>query len=141
MSYSYLNNQIFKNLTYLSISKWINAYAESLKLFFVDERIMDAIKQLLKTYFEKTSATTEVIIDGIIDFSRKNPPQKDDQNLLFSTAPYDLFKIINEIFDLSYKLCPLKETAVKLASFAKKVITSFHSKLQELLVFFSRKII
>ena len=122
-------------MTYLSISKWINAYADSLKQFFVDERITNGIKQLLKTYFEKTALTSEQIIDGIIDFSRKNLPQKDDQNLLYSTSPFDLFKIVNEIFDLSYKLCPLKETALKLSSFAKKIITIFHSRLQELLVF------
>lgn len=123
-----------QNLTYLSISKWINDYADTLKTFFVDERISDGIRQLLKTYFEKTSATSEVIIDGIIDFNRKNPPSKDDQNQLYSSTPYDLFKIINEIFDLSYKFCPLRETALKMSSFAKKILTSFHSKLQELLV-------
>lgn len=118
----------------MSISKWINNYAESLKQFFVDERINDGIKQLIKIYFEKTVTTSEDIIDGIIEFSRKNPPQKDDENLLYSTSPYDLFRIINEIFDISYKLCPLKETALKMASFAKKIVTIFHSKLQELLV-------
>lgn len=118
----------------MSIAKWINNYADSVKQFFCDERINAGIRQLLKTYFEKTVITSETIIDGIIDFSRKNAPQKDDENLLYSSVPYDLFKIINEIFDLSYKLCPLKDTALRLALFSKKIITSFHSKLQELLV-------
>lgn len=118
----------------MSICKWLNNYAESISTFFVDERISFAIKQLLKTYFEKTLITSEVIIDGIIDFARKNSPQKDDENLLYSSSPYDLFKIINEIFDLSYKLCPLRETALKLASFSKKILTTYHSKSQELLV-------
>lgn len=51
----------------------------------------------------------------------------------FSSSPCDLFKIMNEILEISYKLYPYKEMSVKLASICKKMISYYQSKLQDLL--------
>lgn len=121
------------NFYYLKIIQWINAYAEVMKQFFSDERIPNGGKTLLAAYFARTLKSSEEIIDGIIIFEKKNPPQKDESGILYSSSPFDLFKIINEIFELSYKICSFKEMGLKLATFSKKVITLYQTKLQDLM--------
>ena len=53
--------------------------------------------------------------------------------LLFSSSPFDLFKLINEGYELAYKVCRVKEMGIKLANFGKKIVGFYQSNLEETL--------
>lgn len=118
----------------MKIIQWINNYSETLKQFFSDDRFPNGAKTLLNIYFSRTLKSSEEIVDGVVQFEKKHAPEKDENGILYSSAPFDLFKIINEIFEMSYKLCPYKDMGLKLANFGKKIIMMYQSKLQDLMV-------
>lgn len=115
---------------------WIYNYAESLKQFFDDERIRSGIKILLNIYYSRTLESSQQIVEGIVEYEKKNNMNMNEDNNLISSSPFDLFKIINEIFDLGFKLCPLKEMGLKLAAIAKNIISFYQSKLEDVMVIF-----
>ena len=114
---------------------WIYNYAESLKQFFDDERIRSGIKILLNIYYSRTLESSQQIVEGIVEYEKKNNMNLNEDNNLISSSPFDLFKIINEIFDLGYKLCPLKEMALKLAAIGKNLISFYQTKLEDIMVY------
>lgn len=125
-----------KNFNYLSISMWIHNYGESIKQFFDDERIRSGIKTLLNIYYSRTLESSQQIVDGIVEYEKKNNMTLNEDKILISSSPLDLFKIINEIFDLGYKLCPLKEMALKLATIGKNLIVFYQTKIEDMMVIF-----
>ena len=113
---------------------WIYNYAEALKQFFDDERIRTGIKVLLKIYYARTLESSQQIIEGIVEYEKKNKMEMSEDNILVSSSPYDLFKILNEILELGYKLCPLKEMALRLAAIGKNLISFYQSRIEEVMV-------
>ena len=101
---------------------WIYNYAEALKQFFDDERIRSGIKILLNIYYSRTLESSQQIVEGIVEYEKKNNMNMNEDNNLNSSSPFDLFKIINEIFDL------------KLAGIAKNIISFYQSKLEDVMV-------
>lgn len=65
------------------------------------------------------------MIQGVVDYEKTCEPFTNDNDQLVTQAPIDLFKIINEGFDLAYKMCPIKETVIKLAYFGKVLIGQY----------------
>lgn len=113
---------------------WIHNYGESIKQFFDDERMKSGIKVLLNMYYSRTLESSEQIVEGIVEYEKKNPMIFNEDHILVSSSPLDLFKIINEIFDLGYKLCPLKEMALKLGVIAKSLIAFYQKKIEDMMV-------
>lgn len=119
---------------------WIQKYSESLKQFFDDERIRSGIKILLNIYYCRTLESSQQIIEGIINYEKKNIIDiNENDTILISSTPFDIFKVISEIFDLGFKICPLKEMGLKLAAIAKNLISYYQTKIEELMVYFSIK--
>lgn len=115
---------------------WIHNYGESIKQFFDDERIRSGIKTLLNIYYSRTLESSQQIVEGIVEYEKKNSMTLNEDKILISSSPLDLFKIINEIFDLGYKLCPLKEMGLKLATIGKNLIVFYQTKIEDMMVFF-----
>lgn len=119
----------------MKIAFWIQEYSDSLSQFFNDERMRSGINVLLNSYFSKTTEVSKDIIRGIVEAEKKCEFIKENNSsILISSSPFDLFKLINENFDLSYGVCPVKETVLKNAAYAKKMINFYFRELESLMV-------
>lgn len=88
----------------------------------------------MHSYFNRTFENLEATVTEIVEFEKKNTLFKDESsNILMSSSPLDLFKIINEISDLTHQICPLKETSIKILAFARKIISFYQNKLESLM--------
>jgi hypothetical protein len=94
------------------------------------------IDVLLNSYFSKTIEVSKNIVKGIVESEKKrNFIKENNDSILKSSSPLDLFKLINENFDLSYGICPLKETIIKNLHYAKKMINFYFKEIEGLIVF------
>lgn len=119
----------------MKIAFWIQEYSDSLSQFFNDERLRSGINILLNSYFSKTVEVSKEIVRGIVESVKKCEFIKENNSsIIISSSPFDLFKLINENFDLSYGACPMKETVLKNASYAKKMINFYSKELESLMV-------
>lgn len=88
------------NLNYLRLSTWLSKYSEDLKNYFNDERIHSGIKILLNSYFSRAIETTEKMVEGIVEFEKKNDsaPNDDGKFEIFFNLMFSKFKIyVNDI--------------------------------------------
>ena len=94
----------FQTLQIIELAFWIFKYNEELKLFIEDVRLLNAVDTLLGIYLDRMYDNGEKIIDQILQAELKeadNLKQKasEDDEILQTTIPSDLFKIINSSFD------------------------------------------
>jgi hypothetical protein len=92
------------------------------KEFFQDDRLKASVSTLLEIFINRSLDSCESIVHEIIEHESQCEPTENEDYLLVSSSPYDLFKIINEGIDHAYKKCPVAETCVKLGYFAKSLI-------------------
>lgn len=71
----------------------------------------------------------EFMIEGLIKSEKDNQPKQNENNILATTTPYDLFKLINEGFDMAVKVVKSKEMGIKLAFYGKKILFIFQHLL------------
>jgi thiamine phosphate synthase YjbQ (UPF0047 family) len=97
------------------MANWILKYKHELKSFIDDDRIEHGLVTLLRIHTTKSIEAAEGIIDGILEYEKRNDLVKEaseclkgNENLT-NNVPVDLFKVINEGFDFSYKICPCSE--------------------------------
>lgn len=116
----------------LNFASWLNDYSEKMKKYITDDRLYSAIRVLVSIYIERTSVGMRELIQGIIDFERNSPSyETSDQNLLVTSTPIDIFKIINEGLDLGYFVCKLKDMAISLAVQAKNLMSYYINEVFE----------
>ena len=54
------------------------------------------------------------MVYGIIDFEKNTPITTDrGEDMLTSTIPIDLYKLINELFEHGHGICKMKQMALK----------------------------
>ena len=104
------------------------------KKFLNDDRIEDGINVLIENYFSRTNDSTKSMISTLINNEKNVIPNKNSNGNLVSNCPYDLFKLINEGFDLTFQVCKQKVVIIKLANYGKIIVNFFQNTLEELLV-------
>ena len=112
----------------------MNDYGEMFKMFLNDDRIQLGIKVLIETYFNHTIESTKSMISTLIQNDKNEEPQTNSDGLLTSISSYDLFKLINEGFDLTYQVSQHKEVLKKLANYGKVLLNYYQSTIEEFLV-------
>ncbi|CAD8107610.1 unnamed protein product [Paramecium sonneborni] len=117
----------------LILASWLNDYLNQMKDFFNDDRIIFGIRVLFNIYVNRQLENLESILNSIIEQEKTQEPTCNDQQLLITQTPVDLFKIINEGFDMAYKLCPCKEISLKLAGFGKTILQQYQYGIQEMI--------
>ncbi|CAD8108104.1 unnamed protein product [Paramecium sonneborni] len=117
----------------LLLAQWLHDYLNQMKDFFNDDRIIYGIRVLLNIYVNRSLENLEPVLNTIIEQEKTQEPTFNDQQLLITLTPVDLFKIINEGFDMAYKLCPCKEISQKLAGFGKTILQQYQYGIQEMI--------
>ncbi|CAD8175519.1 unnamed protein product [Paramecium pentaurelia] len=117
----------------LILAQWLNDYLNQMKDFFNDDRIIFGVRVLLNIYVNRSLENLESVINSIIEQEKTQEPIFNDQQLLITQTPIDLFKIINESFDMAYKLCPCKETSLKFGGFGKTILQQYQYGIQEMI--------
>ncbi|KRX03678.1 hypothetical protein PPERSA_10362 [Pseudocohnilembus persalinus] len=116
------------------LADWLLSYSEKLKQFFKDERLRQGALMLFKTYRMQTVQGSKEVIDGIIGYEKTNTEhQSNDQGLVTSTAPLDLFKIVNTGYDILRSQCRYKESGICLAEQARELIEYYQDSLSDIL--------
>lgn len=104
-----------KGVDLLKMASWIIKYQEDLRDFIDDDRIEHGLITLLRIHTTKSTEVAEGIIDGILEFEKRSDLTTEAKSAikqgetLTNNVPIDLFKIINEGLDFSYKMCPCPE--------------------------------
>ena len=100
-------------------------YEEKVKEFFQDDRLKVSVATLLEIFINRSLDSCEDVVQEIIEHETNCQPTENEDQLLVSNSPYDLFKIINEGIDHAFKKCPVPETCTKLGYFAKSLIQNY----------------
>ncbi|CAD8111062.1 unnamed protein product [Paramecium primaurelia] len=117
----------------LLIAQWLHDYLLQMKDFFNDDRILLGVGVLLNIYVNRSLESLESVIYQIIEQERIQEPILNDQEQLVTQTPIDLFKIINEGFDMAYKLCQCKETVLRFGGFGKVILQQYQGGIQEII--------
>ncbi|CAK57824.1 unnamed protein product (macronuclear) [Paramecium tetraurelia] len=117
----------------LLIGQWLHDYLLQMKDFFNDDRILLGVGVLLNIYVNRSLESMESVIYQIIEQERIQEPFLNDQEQLVTQTPVDLFKIINEGFDMAYKLCSCKETVIRFGGFGKVILQQYQGGIQEII--------
>ncbi|CAD8118152.1 unnamed protein product [Paramecium sonneborni] len=117
----------------LLIGQWLYDYLQQMKDFFNDERILLGIRVLLNIYVNRSLESLESVINQIIEQERIQEPFLNDQGQLVTQTPVDLFKIVNEGFDMAFKLCSCKETVLRFGGFGKVILQQYQGGIQEII--------
>jgi hypothetical protein len=91
------------------------------------------IRSLLSIYINRSIESVESVIQGIVDFEKNSVPILNENEQLSTQTPIDLYKMINEGFDLAYKICPNKEMLLKIGYMAKTLIAQYQTGVEEIL--------
>ena len=126
-------NTSLDNFSILNLVIWVKQFYKSLSLYIEDERFPRGINILLNIYINRLIDNVETMIQGIVEFEKKSLPQTNDNGILVSTAPIDLFKLINEGFEMAIKKMDSEEMGIKLAFFGKRIILIFQDLMDNLI--------
>lgn len=63
-------------------------------------------------YFSRMVDNIEPMVKSIVENEFKETPDENDDGILVSYAPFDLFKIINENFELTTNIMINKEISI-----------------------------
>jgi hypothetical protein len=77
-----------------------NYYTDFRKFGIKDDLIFNGYSELCEAYAIKLKIQIRPLVAKIIQQERFNKPEVDENGLLSTNAPYDLFKILSESFDL-----------------------------------------
>ncbi|KAL4426634.1 hypothetical protein ABPG74_018712 [Tetrahymena malaccensis] len=129
----------FDGVSLLKLSTWISKYQEDLKKFINDDRIEHGLNTLIKIHTNRSIEAAEGIIDGILEYERKNNLQEEldraikDKEILTSTTYVDLFKIINEGLDFSYAICSCPELVKQFGLYGSQLIQYYLEGVQNMI--------
>lgn len=127
---------------------WINKYYGNLEPFgFEDKRLINSTKVLGVVFGKKIFKTNVGIIFNILlevnlDFEeqrnllfklRDSKPLENADGFKITHGPYDLFKILNETFEL-YNRCRHHDIATRLIKIIKNLIVYYQTNLDLILV-------
>lgn len=107
------NTQI-DNFSILNLVIWVKQFYKSVSLYLEDERFPKGIHTLLNIYINRLIDNVENMVQGIVELEKKSQPQTNENGCLVSTAPIDLFKLINEGFEMAIKKMDSEEMGKKL---------------------------
>jgi hypothetical protein len=119
------------NFTILGLANWVEQYNRDLGPHCIDERLSIGIKTLLNIYVHRNMEKVEPMIEGIYDMEKKSQPTTNENGIYVTSAPYDLFKIINEAFDIAFKLFNKPEIGPNLAFFGRRLIKIYQYYLDD----------
>ncbi|CAD8207552.1 unnamed protein product [Paramecium octaurelia] len=117
----------------LLIAQWLHDYSLQMKDFFNDDRILLGVGVLLNIYVNRSLESMESVVYQIIEQERIQEPFQNEQEQLVTQTPVDLFKIVNEGFDMAYKLCSCKETVLRFGGFGKVILQQYQGGIQEII--------
>jgi len=95
---------------------------------FTDRRITDGIKTLCRIVSNRILRTNLDSVQNIIKEDAENQPSLDGKSLLRSNGPQDIFRIVNETFNI-LSHCNYKELAFALLSVAKTTLRNYQEGL------------
>ncbi|KAL4465713.1 hypothetical protein ABPG72_012395 [Tetrahymena utriculariae] len=129
----------FDGVQLLKLSTWISKYQEDLKKFINDDRIEHGLNTLIRIHTNRSIEAAEGIIDGILEYERKNNLQEEldrvikEKEILTSTTYVDLFKIINEGLDFSYAICSCQELVKQFGLYGSQLIQYYLEGVQNII--------
>ena len=126
------NTQI-DNFSILALVIWVKQFYKSLSNYIEDDRFPKGINILLNIYINRLIDNVESMIHGIVELERKSMPETNESGCLVSTAPIDLFKLINEGFEMAIKKMDSEEMGIKLAFFGKRILLIFQDLMDNLI--------
>jgi len=126
-------NTQLDNFTILNLVIWVKQFYKSLSLYIEDERFTKGINTLLNIYINRLIDNVESMIHGIVELEKKSQPHANDNGCLVSTAPIDLFRLINEGFEMAIKKMDSEEMGIKLAFFGKRILLIFQDLMDNVI--------
>lgn len=121
------------NFSILNLVIWVKQFYKSMSSHIEDERFPKAINILLNIYINRLIDNVESMVQGIVELEKKSIPQLNDAGRLVSTAPIDLFRLINEGFEIAINKMDSEEMGIKLAFFGKRILLIFQDLMDNLI--------
>ena len=126
-------NGAIDNFSILNLVIWVKQFYKSLSDYIEDDRFPKGINTLLNIYTNRLIDNVESMIKGIVELEKKTLPQTNENGCLVSTAPIDLFRLINEGFDMAIKKMDSEEMGIKLAFFGRRILLIFQDLMDNLI--------
>jgi hypothetical protein len=93
--------------------------------YFSDARIKMAIETLLNIYIDRSIESCESVVKEIVLHERTALPFENENGCLVTSAPLDLFKLLNEGLDAALNQCKVKAIVVKMGHFGRVMLDSY----------------
>jgi len=126
-------NREIDNFSILNLAIWVKQFYQSLSDYIEDDRFPKGINTLLNIYTNRLIDNVESMIKGIVELEKKTLPQTNENGCLVSTAPIDLFRLINEGFEMAIRKMDSEEMGIKLAFFGKRILLIFQDLMENLI--------
>jgi hypothetical protein len=103
------NFRSIESVNLLQLTGWFDNYSNEMAAYFTDDRLKMSIESLLSIYNSRSIESCEPVVSEIVHHEKTALPFENETGILVTSAPIDLFKLLNEGLDAALKQCNIKE--------------------------------
>ena len=117
----------------LDLIKWSNSYNEGLKQFGIrHDSLSNGYESLCNAYARKVENNLSIPLNNILSKEEDSLERSEEDNALYSSAPYDLFKLFETTLQTVRPL-KLKELFLRVLKLLKHSIEKYQIERQKIL--------
>lgn len=72
------------------------------------------------------------MVENIVEQDIKQEPFQNEDDQLQTNGPLDMFKLINEIFDMTQNMCKLKQIGLVLCKYSHQMLKSYQHEMHDI---------